>query len=88
MQGYAGSIAATRTRVLVTSPRGGALMLFDAQGRHVATHRRADLSGAASGPTGLTVTDGAGAVWAVDDAGLALLARSETHWDNHLVCLA
>ena len=30
MDGYAGSIAATPDRILITSPKGGALMLFDA----------------------------------------------------------
>jgi hypothetical protein len=88
MQGYAGSIAATDARILATSPKGGALMLFDAGGKHVATHRRADLCGAAAGPSGFVVTDGSGAVWTAEDAGLAPLAAGRTQWDNHLVGLA
>lgn len=87
MQGYAGSIAATRDRVLITSPKGGALMLFDAKGRHIATHHRADLCGAASTEGTFTVTDGSGAVWTADDTGLTPLARADTRWDNHLVAL-
>ncbi|NHB76424.1 DUF1513 domain-containing protein [Rhodobacter calidifons] len=87
MQGYAGSVAATRDRILVTSPRGGALMLFDAKGRHIATHHRADLCGAASTQGTFTVTDGSGAVWTAEDRGLSPLSRADTRWDNHLVAL-
>jgi uncharacterized protein len=88
MQGYAGSIAATDSRILITSPKGGALMLFDAKGSHIATHYRADLCGAAASGGAFTVTDGGGAVWAVDDTDLRPLSSGETHWDNHLVSLA
>jgi hypothetical protein len=88
MQGYAGSIAATADRIAVTSPRGGAVMLFDGAGRPLATHRRGDLCGIAAGPAGLVATDGQGAVWACDDADLRPLARHATAWDNHLVSLA
>lgn len=87
MQGYAGSIAATPDRILITSPKGGALMLFDASGAYVATHHRPDLCGAANGGAGFTVTDGQGAIWTADDAGLAPLASDKTQWDNHLVGL-
>lgn len=87
MQGYAGSIAATPDRILITSPKGGALMLFDAKGTHIATHHRADLCGAAAGSAGFTVTDGQGAVWSASDEGLTPLATDETQWDNHLVAL-
>jgi uncharacterized protein len=88
MQGYAGSIAATASRVVITSPTGGALMIFAADGAHVATHRRADLCGVASHAGGFTVTDGLGAVWAADDAGLRPLSTGAIRWDNHLVPLA
>lgn len=87
MQGYAGSIAATETRILITSPKGGAAMIFAADGTPVATHLRADLCGAATASGAFTVTDGSGAVWAADDAGLTPLASDETRWDNHLVAL-
>jgi uncharacterized protein len=87
LQGYAGSIAATDTRILITSPKGGALMLFDTGGAHVATHHRADLCGAATNAGAFTVTDGSGAVWSVDDTSLTPLATNSTQWDNHLVPL-
>jgi hypothetical protein len=88
MQGYAGSIAATGERILVTSPKGGVAMIFAADGSHVATHRRADLCGAATHGGGFTVTDGLGAVWAASDSGLTPLARGDALWDNHLVALS
>ncbi|MFO1202832.1 MAG: DUF1513 domain-containing protein [Tabrizicola sp.] len=87
MKGYAGSIAATADRILITSPKGGAAMIFAADGSPVATHLRADLCGAATVAGGFVVTDGGGAVWAADDAGLAPLASNPTQWDNHLVAL-
>jgi hypothetical protein len=87
MQGYAGSIAATGDRILITSPKGGALMLFDAKGQHIATHHRADLCGAAASEGSFTVTDGGGAVWTADDASLSPLSGTDTQWDNHLVAL-
>lgn len=87
MQGYAGSIAVTKDRILITSPKGGALMLFDAKGTHVATHHRPDLCGAAASSAGFTVTDGQGAIWAASDDSLTPLASDQTQWDNHLVAL-
>jgi hypothetical protein len=87
MQGFAGSIAASGNRILITSPRGGALMLFDGSGTHIATHHRPDVCGAATGIAGFTVTDGSGAIWSATDAGLTPLTNGVTQWDNHLVTL-
>jgi hypothetical protein len=88
MQGYAGSIAATDSRIVITSPKGGAAMIFAGAGTHVVTHFRADLCGAAAHAGGFTLTDGNGAVWAADDAALVPLSDGETRWDNHLVGLS
>lgn len=88
MQSYAGSCAATGNRVLITSPKGGATMIFALDGTPVATHRRADLCGAAALGDRFLLTDGLGAVWAADDAGLTPLGTGPTQWDNHLVSLA
>lgn len=88
MQGYAGSIAATPDHILITSPKGGAAMIFATDGTPVATHRRADLCGAAAHAGGFVVTDGSGTVWTADEAGLTPLARHQTQWDNHLVALS
>ena len=88
LQGYAGSVAATADRVLITSPKGGAAMIFAADGTPVATHHRADLCGAAAQAEGFVVTDGLGAIWSADDTTLTPLATGATAWDNHLIALA
>jgi uncharacterized protein len=88
MQGYAGSIAATATQIALTSPKGGTVMMFAADGTHIATHHRADLCGVATQAGSFTLTDGMGAIWAVDDTALTPLARTDMQWDNHLVALA
>jgi len=88
LQGYAGSVAATANRVLVTSPKGGAAMIFAADGTHIATHHRADLCGAAAHAGGFLLTDGLGTLWTADDEGLTRLGTGGTAWDNHLVGLA
>lgn len=88
MKSYAGSVASDGKMIVVTSAPGGVVMVFDAAGRPLATHRRADISGVASGPEGLVATDGQGGIWAVGPGGLQLLAQHRVAWDNHLVALA
>jgi hypothetical protein len=89
MQGFAGSVALSggQDEVAITSPKGGAVMIFDLAGGHLATHRRADVCGAAPARTGFMLTDGAGVVWAANVAGLIPITRSDVAWDNHLVAL-
>jgi uncharacterized protein len=89
MQGYAGSVAFSGAgdQLVITSPRGGAAMIFATDGAHLATLRRADLCGAAPAQAGFTLTDGAGAVWAADPSGLTSLGKTDAAWDNHLVAL-
>ncbi|MCY1126002.1 DUF1513 domain-containing protein [Frigidibacter sp. RF13] len=87
MQGYAGSIAWTAdgARIAITSPRGGAVMLFDGAGAVLSTHRRADICGVAAEGSGFVATDGLGGIWACDERGLRPLAKGGSAWDNHLV---
>jgi hypothetical protein len=89
MQGYAGSIAASRKGDLIglTSAKAGAVLLFVTAGTPTATHHRADISGIANGAAGLIATDGQGAVWRVETAGLSLLSQTDVAWDNHLISL-
>lgn len=89
MQGYAGSIAATGTSIVITSPRGGAAMVFAIDGTPLATHYRADLCGAgARSDGGFVLTDGLGALWQLGPTGLTPLGTGTAQWDNHLVALA
>ena len=86
MRGYAGSIAANGGLIAVTSPRGGVAMIHDEGGAHRATLRRADICGVApAADAPFTFTDGGGAIWSADEAGLRLRARHDLAWDNHLV---
>lgn len=89
MQNYAGSIAycPARAEIAITSPKGGAVQVFDAAGRFRATHRRADACGVAPAPAGFTVTDGNGAISTLGAAGLQPATRLDVKWDNHLIAL-
>lgn len=88
MKGYAGSIAASGGMILLTSSKGGAAMIFGQDGTPLATHRRADLSGAAALGESFLLTDGQGATWNCDAAGLLPLTAGLTLWDNHLIALS
>lgn len=85
MQGYAGSIACAGGRIAITSPRGGAVMVFALDGTPLATHHRDDLCGVAPLADAFMATDGAGGVWRVTVDALEPLTRAESAWDNHLV---
>lgn len=85
MKGYAGSIAASGGMVGITSPRGGAVMLFTESGAPLATHRRADICGLAPLGEGFVASDGSGAIWAVDAEGLTPMTTNPVAWDNHMV---
>lgn len=89
MKGYAGSIAVSGDGALIalTSSKGGAVVMHDATGAHLATHHRADLSGAAPRARDVMLSDGQGAIWACDAVRLTPLNRAEIAWDNHLVAL-
>lgn len=89
MQNYAGSIAhnAKTGEIAITSPRGGTVQVFAADGRFKASFRRADACGIAAGPGGFIVTDGNGAVLALDAAGFRPLVKLALNWDNHLIAL-
>jgi hypothetical protein len=85
MQGYAGSIACAGGRVALTSPKGGAVMIFSEDGQPLATHRRADLAGVAPLGDAFMASDGAGGLWRADADGLTPLSQKRVAWDNHLV---
>lgn len=85
MRGYAGSIARSGGLIALTSPRGGVVQLFTAEGAPVAGHARPDACGVAPVAGGFVVTDGGGAVTRLTREGFAPLARAAAAWDNHLV---
>lgn len=88
MKGYAGSIAMTDGGLIaLTSPRGGIVMFHDTEGRHLATHARADVCGIAAYGEGFLASDGSGALWSCTAQGITPLRRSGPQWDNHLIAL-
>lgn len=89
MRGYAGSIAfdAAGERLAISSPKGGRAQLFDVGQGYLGSLIRSDLSGLATAPEGILVTDGQGGVLMVQDRDLTLLARKARAWDNHVVAI-
>ncbi|MDD8023132.1 MAG: DUF1513 domain-containing protein [Paracoccaceae bacterium] len=90
MQGYAGSIAFSSdgAEVAITSPKGGRVQAFSAEGAPLWSVARADVCGL--GPCaagGFVATDGQGAVARVDAGRFDPLSNADLSWDNHLVAL-
>lgn len=88
MQGYAGSIAICRktNEVAITSPRGGAVQVFDlAGGRFLRMFRHPDLCGVSEAPAGFVVTAGTGSIRGLSGADIVWTAEHRSRWDNHLV---
>ncbi|WP_340109019.1 DUF1513 domain-containing protein [Pikeienuella sp. HZG-20] len=91
MRGYVGSVAlsADARTVAATSPRGGAVMTFDAaSGRASGMFRAADVCGVAPFGAGFATTTGQG-VWARrgESGEMAEEARRGVEFDNHLIAL-
>ncbi|QPM90200.1 DUF1513 domain-containing protein [Pseudooceanicola algae] len=89
MQGYAGSVAfdGSGDFVGITSPVGGRLHVFDADGGFVASHARSDICGLARRDSGFLATDGQGGIWQAGVQSLGQGQRFGCHWDNHVVTL-
>ena len=87
MKGYAGSIArAVDGRLAISSPKGGVVQVFDATGRFLATHARADVCGLAALGTGFVTSDGTGGICLLAE-GIRPLVKLDLAWDNHMVAL-
>jgi hypothetical protein len=89
MQGYAGSIAFSGTgdEIAITSPRGGRMHRFSAQGDFLGPVSRGDVCGLAPAPGGYLASDGLGGLIAVTKDGPRPLAVTDHAWDNHIVAL-
>jgi hypothetical protein len=93
MRGYAGSIAvATHGDIAITSPRGGLVQIFAADGRFLASQPRQDVCGIAALPGGLFLaSDGMGALLRLtvtdDTVRTTALHSHPLAWDNHIVTL-
>jgi hypothetical protein len=93
MQGYAGSIAVAESgHIAITSPRGGLVQVFAADGRFLASQPRQDVCGIAALPGGgFLASDGMGALLRLtvkgDSIQTTALHSHPLAWDNHLVTL-
>lgn len=89
MKGYAASIAFSGDGGLValTSPKGGRVQVYGADGSPRGGIARGDVSGIAAAPGGFVITDGGGVVAALRDGRLTPLERTSRAWDNHLIAL-
>jgi len=89
MQGYAGSIAFSGdgAEIAITSPRGGRLHRFSADGVFLGAVSRSDVCGLARRPDGFLASDGLGGLMAVSSEEASPLARIDCAWDNHIVSL-
>jgi len=88
LDGYIGSVCASETMRLASSPRGGALIAFDEAGHQVNSFRAVDLCGLCplTAQTCLA-TDGTGAVHEVTPSTLTRLNQYPLAFDNHLTAL-
>ena len=87
MAGYVGSVSfdADRRQIAISSPRGGRVQVFDANGRHLRAIERADVCGIAPAPGGFILSDGMGGLIRAG-RGLTPLTKAQGRsWDHHLV---
>lgn len=89
MQGYAGSVAfaGDGAEVAITSPRGGRVHRFSAEGAFLGSVSRPDVCGLAAHRDGLLASDGLGGLVAILAGRSRPLARWRRAWDNHIVAL-
>jgi hypothetical protein len=89
MKGYAGSIAFSGDgrQVALTSPHGGVVSVFDANGQFLDMLTRTDVSGVGTAADGFMTTDGLGGMCVIAGNGLTPLNTERRAWDNHLVTL-
>lgn len=83
---YVGSVAASRdgTRIALSSPRGGVVLIMDAASQKtIHTLKAEDICGLAAASVGFISTDGRGTI----RQGDRILRRTPgINWDNHMGC--
>lgn len=86
MDGYAGSVAMTPDRVGITSPLGGRVHVFGADGSFRQEVLRPDVCGLAARGADLVATDGMGGILALAPEGIRTLRLvAPRAFDNHLI---
>lgn len=89
MRGYVGSIAfdLRRRQVAISSPRGGRVQVFDAEGAHLRAIMRPDVCGIAPAHGGFFLSDGLGGLLKATDLLRPLAKTPGRSWDHHLVAI-
>jgi uncharacterized protein len=90
MQGYAGSVAfsGSGAEVAITSPRGGLMLTFAADGgAFIGTVAESDICGVSFAPPGFLATSGTGRAMLIEGGRATGGQRHALAWDNHLVQL-
>ena len=87
LRNYCGSVRFSRdgSTLAVSSPRGGLVTLWRADGAFLGSHQQADVCGIASDANRFVFSDGGGRLQALGASGqTALLSENPgLHWDNH-----
>ncbi|QYK40352.1 MAG: DUF1513 domain-containing protein [Paracoccaceae bacterium] len=89
MQGYSGSVAfaGDGTEVAISSPRGGRVHRFSAEGAFLGAVSRADVCGLAAHRDGYLASDGLGGLLVMGAGGNRAIGLAACAWDNHIVAL-
>lgn len=89
MRGYAGSIAfaGAGDEIAISSPRGGRVHRFSAEGTFIGAVSRSDVCGLAPYDDGQLASDGLGGLIALRHGQATALSRHDCSWDNHIVAL-
>ena len=95
LHNYCGSVAfsADGAQFAVSSPRGGIVTFWSADGEYLGLHEQSDACGigqSTAGRQGFLVSDGGGTVVKIDANRSATERRSYpgSRWDNHLLTLS
>ncbi|WP_227815991.1 DUF1513 domain-containing protein [Nitrogeniibacter aestuarii] len=88
LQHYCGSVAFTEdgSRFAVSSPRGGVVLNWSAEGDYLGHHEQGDVCGLAAADGELWASDGHGRLEPVGDA-TRRADFAQVRWDNHMVAV-
>ena len=91
LKNYCGSVefSADGSRFAVSSPRGGLITLWSAEGQYLAHHRQADVCGLSALPTatgGFIASDGHGSLTSITHTheAVGVWRQPQLRWDNHM----
>lgn len=89
LNGYAGSVSYNRagTQLAITSPRGGQVHFYRADGTFINHWTRRDVCGLRASSDGFLVSDGNGALHQITTQSGKVLTVTPRAWDNHIVSI-